>query len=138
MINVVGCWELGWNTPFKEVDLWEAPLRDLGIDTFYMSPITGILHGSVLEHSDMKVFLDAEREKGQTLVFVDEKGDENLTSFVHPQNATYVFGKVSFSAMVSFKIEGDVSVKIQTVKNSGLLWPHQAATIVLYDRMLKE
>lgn len=137
MINVVGCWELGWNTPIKEVELWEFPLRDLGVSNFYMSPVSGITNVAVSEHNDIKLFLDSEREKDQTLVFIDEHGEDILSSFTHPENATYVFGKTSFSPMSSFKIEGDRSVKIQTVINSGLLWSHQAASIVLYDRMLK-
>lgn len=137
MINIVGCWDLGWNTPIKEVDLWEYPLRDFGVDNFYMSPITGILNSSVSEHSDMKLFLDEERERGHTIVFIDEKGENDLVSFNHPINATYVFGKASFSPMTSFKKENDLSIRIKTVINSGLLWPHQAASVVLYDRMLK-
>lgn len=136
-IKIVGVWEMGWNTPIKEVELWQFPLKDFGVEKFYMSPISGILSDSVEEHSDLNQFLINERKLGRQIIFVDEKGEQDLTSFKHPANATYVFGRTSFSPMVAFKKPEDLSVKIKTINDSGLLWSHQAAAIVLYDKIIK-
>lgn len=51
IVKVAGIWELGWNTPIKEIELWEYPLRDFGVDAFYMTPITGIQSQFVQEAS---------------------------------------------------------------------------------------
>ena len=136
-IKVVGVWELGWNTPIKELDLWEYPLCEYGVDHVHMSPISGIRSDFVTEHHDLSLFLDSERELKNPIIFADERGTEILDDFVHPENAVYVFGKGSFRPMVSYFKPGDISVRIVTPRNSGLLWPHQAATILLHDRYLK-
>jgi hypothetical protein len=134
-IAVAGLWELGWNTPIKEIDLWEHPLKDFGVTTFYMTPVTGIFNPYVQERHGMEDIL---RENAHlTFVFVDERGTEDLTTFEHPEHALYIFGRSSTSAMAAWGREGDRSLVIPTVQNSGTLWPHQAAAIVLYDRMLK-
>ena len=62
-------------------------------------------------------------------VYIDEKGNLPLHDFQHPKNALYIFGKAGYSPW-----HGGVSVYIET---EGRLWPHQAACIVLYDRMMK-
>jgi hypothetical protein len=49
MVVVAGMWELGWNTPIKEIDLWRYPLKDFGVDRFYMTPISGIESKKVIE-----------------------------------------------------------------------------------------
>ncbi len=135
MIRVAGIWELGWNTPLKEIELWEFPLRDFGVERFYMTPISGIASNAVTERAAMEEVLSENSD--MTIVFVDERAPVSLTTFVHPENALYVFGKASLSSMVAYGRTQDRAVKIDTVANAGLLWPHQAAAIVLYDRMLK-
>ena len=52
MIKIAGLWELGWNTPIKEVEQWEFPLRDYGVDEFIMSPVSGISNNAVKEVPD--------------------------------------------------------------------------------------
>jgi hypothetical protein len=138
MIKVAGVWELGWNTPIKEIELWEYPLRDFGVDELHMSPVSGISSLFVHEHSNLGPWIDQERVNGNTIVFVDENGVTDLDDFEHPENAVYVLGKASLSAMVAYGLEQDLSVKIKTKMNAGLLWPHQAITIVLNDRFKKE
>lgn len=137
-VHIIGTWELGWNTPIKEVDLWQYPLRDLGVDRFYMEPVSGIRNDEVTEVSDMSATIQEHRDQNFTVVFVDEKGTVELEDFVHPENALYVFGKATMSPFVAYKKDGDQSLYISTKLNGGLLWPHQAATLVLYDRMKKE
>jgi tRNA(Leu) C34 or U34 (ribose-2'-O)-methylase TrmL len=135
IIKVAGIWELGWNTPIKEVELWEYPLRDLGVNEFYMTPITGIQASSVQERNSMEEIL--EENKNLTIVFLDERGKTSLKDFKHPKNALYVFGKASLSAMSAYGNKESISVKIDTIENKGLLWPHQAVAITLYDRFMK-
>lgn len=134
-VRVAGLWELGWNTPIKEIELWEYPLRDFGVDTLYMVPITGIRSRFVQERASLEEIL--EESHGCRIVFVDERAERSLAKFDHPPNALYVFGKANFSPLLSYKREGDLAIRIDTIANKGLLWPHQAAAIVLHDRFLK-
>jgi len=133
--TIAGFWELGWNTPIKELDLWKFMLREFEIEEFYMIPVSGIQSKSVKERHSLKEVLD--ENKDHTVVFVSELADIPLSTFVHPERALYVFGKANFSPFLNLKREKDLAVKIETAQNSGLLWPHQAAAIVLYDRVTK-
>jgi tRNA(Leu) C34 or U34 (ribose-2'-O)-methylase TrmL len=135
VVKVAGLWELGWNTPIKEIELWEYPLRDFKVDDFYMSPVTGIDSNFVKERKYFEEIL--EENKDLSFVYVDEASETSLAEFAHPNKALYIFGKASFSPMAMYKKSKDLSVRIDTAENKGLLWPHQAAAIVLYDRMVK-
>lgn len=137
LVKIVGLWELGYNTPLIELDQWQYPLRDFSVDEFYMTPVTGIRSDYVKEIHDMAEFLDQQRNMGLQIVFVDEKGTTELQQFEHPQNVVYVFGKASISPMQAYYKEGDQSLLIRTKFNGGLLWPHQCAVTILYDRMNK-
>ena len=132
MIKVVGCWELGWSTPIMEFDLWTYPLRDFSVDEHIMTPVSGI-DSNVTEVKSIQEAIDD--NPGLIPVYVDEDGDTPLTEFEHPENALYIFGKANYSPFATVGKKG-VSVRIET-KEHGLLWPHQAACIVLYDRFLK-
>lgn len=137
VVKVAGLWELGWNTPIKEIDLWEFPLRDFGVDKFYMSPVSGIDHSMVEERHSIEEVLKEAREIGTAVVFVDEKGTASLKDFHHPADVLYVFGKSGLNPLTAYGQKGDLSVVIETKVNGGILWPHQAAAIVLYDRFKK-
>lgn len=134
-VRVAGFWELGWNTPIKEIELWEYPLRDFGVETLYMTPITGIQSSFVQERASLEEIL--EENKDLKIVFCDERAEASLVDFKHPKDALYVFGKANFSPLLGLMRKGDLAVKIDTVENKGMLWPHQAASIILYDRFLK-
>ena len=135
MIKIAGLWELGWNTPIKEVDLWIYPLKDFGVDEFYMTPITGIASKKVQERACLEDIID--ENKDLIKVFVDERAETKLSEFKHPKDVLYIFGKANFSPFLSFMKEGDLSIKIETHLNRGLLWPHQAMSIILYNRLVK-
>lgn len=138
MIKVAGIWEQGWNTPFLECDLWEYPLRDFSVDQHYMVPVTGI-QKPVTERHSIQDILDENPDL--TVVWIDEYGETLLSDFIHPQNALYIVGRTSTRPIVQFSKPGDLSVRIETKpdgSNQGMLWSHQAATVVLYDRLLKE
>jgi tRNA(Leu) C34 or U34 (ribose-2'-O)-methylase TrmL len=136
-VRVVGFWERGWNTPMHEMDLYEMIIRDFAVDGFHMSPVSGILNEYVTEHASYDDAVVAMRATGSKMVFVSESATTNLADFTHPEDATYVMGKVSFDPMVTYFQEGDEAIVIPTNVNQGLLWPHQALGIVLYDRLMK-
>ncbi len=131
-VVIAGVWELGWNTPIKEIDLWEYPLREFGVDKLFMSPVTGI-KARVTETDDISDSIKA--NKDLTVVFCHEDGETELANFEHPENALYVFGKANYSPFNNLTTENSMSLKIQTKLNKGLLWPHQAACVILYDRL---
>ena len=124
-------WELGWNSPISEFDLWNFPLREFEVDEFCMTPISGI---------DRKVTEFASIEEGIAsfpelvpIVF-DERGEVDLEEFKHPQDALYIFGKANYSPLINLDC---MSVSIRTPQNKGMMWPHQVATMVLYNRWIK-
>lgn len=133
-VKVAGLWELGWSAPLTEHDLWQFPLRDFGVDAWFMSPVSGIRSDQVTEVSDLTEVINSTDHE---VVFVDDKGDTSLRDFVHPENALYVLGKAGQSPMVSHRKAGDSAVCIDTHANGGMLWPHQAISIILYDRLVK-
>lgn len=136
MITVVGSWEMGWNTPIKEMDLWEFVNKEFNVNAFHMFPASGIFNNNVIESNTLdEVF--AKLPNDHVRIFLDENGETDLVNFVHPVNAVYVLGKSGFSPIAGYKRPTDLSVKIATPTNSGLFWPHQALSIVLYDRFLK-
>lgn len=132
---VAGLWELGWNTPIKEFDLWVHPLRDFGCHEFYMAPVSGIAV-DVTEVPNLGDLISAQRRL-RPIVFVDEAGATPLPEFEHPDDALYVFGRTSLSPLVAYGQDDDSSVVIPTQFDKGLLWAHQAASIVLYDKLVK-
>ena len=134
VVKISGCWELAWNTPIKEKDLWML-LRDFGVDEWCMSPISGIDHGKVTEYRDHTEAI--KKNPKLKVIYVDEAGEKPLSSFRHPKNCLYVFGRASMSPWVADGKPEKCSIRIDTPKNKALLWPHQAASIVLYDRFMK-
>jgi hypothetical protein len=133
-VVVAGIWEYGWNTPIKEADLWEMVIRDFAVDYFYMTPVSGIQSDWVVEKPSIESILAS--YPYFSVVFVDERGNEKLQEFKHPDKALYIFGRTSQSAIPS-KRDGDRTLSIETIANNGLLWAHQACALVLYDRLVK-
>ena len=129
-------WELGWNTPIKELDLWKFPMRDLGVDKLYMCPITDIVSSKVIEKATIQDVIDENPEL--QVVFVRETGTTSLIGFEHPENVLYITGKTNFSPFNDYKTEDSISLVVPTMVDKGLLWGHQAMSIVLYDRMIKQ
>jgi hypothetical protein len=128
MIKFAGTWDFGWNTPIKEIDMWQYPMMDYGFDNLIMAPVSGISNSFVTEYSDLELVLTEYRALDYQIIFVDEAGTETLENFEHPaDNALYVFGKAGFSPYVAYN----------TKMNQGLLWPHQALTLICADRLHK-
>jgi len=137
MIKVAGCWELGYSTPLIEFDHWAFMLRDFGVDEWYMAPVSGI-NKRVTELRDVLEALDLNPDL--TPVYVDENGEIPLPSFTHPEHAIYLTGKAGYSPWVAAGRPAGQSVRIPTQRETpskGLLWPHQALSILFYDRLIK-
>jgi hypothetical protein len=133
-VRVAGVWELGYNTPLMELDLWQYPLREFAVDEFVMSPVSGIRSEAVIEVHDLGVWLAKQTDQ---IVFLDEHGEIPLKEFTHPENCIYVLGKASMSTYRAYSKPGDLSVRIETPGNTGMIWQHQAVVVALYDRMMK-
>jgi hypothetical protein len=134
---VAGIWDLGYNSPIREIELWEFLLRDFGVTDFKMTPRSGVTSDFVEEFDRIEEVLEAHRSSGDAVVFIDEKSPHRLEAFTHPGDVLYVFGKVGYSP-IGYKKEGDLSISVETPMNSGTPWPHQIAALVLYDRFAKE
>lgn len=145
MIKVAGIWELGWNIPLSESYLWSFPLREYGVKEWAMTPVSGIIHNEAYAGMNLTEYHSpdemVEHFTGECVrVFVDEKGEIPLQDFVHPENAVYFFGNAGRSPMNTAKSmrEGDLSVKLVTVANNGVMWPHQCLVAVMHDRLVKQ
>jgi hypothetical protein len=145
-IKVAGRWELSWNTPIKEAELWNLVLRDFEIKDWYMWPVSGIRHNEeqsvhLHEYHDFKDIL--EDNKDIVHVYVEPNNPVyphngvDLRDFKHPKNVLYIFGSVGFNPIIGSKREKDLSVTIPTIQNKGVPWPHQCLFVVLYDRLVK-
>jgi hypothetical protein len=130
-VEVAGIWEQGWSVPITESNQWEVVLREFGVERLNMTPASGIVRSWVHEYPSIEELL--EDRKHLSTVFVDESAEVELSEFEHPKDALYVFGRVSYSPLGV--TEGE-SLKIGTPK-PGMMWPHQALAVVLYDRGLK-
>lgn len=135
MVKLAGAWDLAWNTPIKEIDLWEMVVREFCIDQLYMTPVSGINNKYVTERINMEDILYENRDLA--VVFLYEKADTVLKDFKHPENVLYIFGKVGPTMMPLYRPEQHEAVRIETPAITGLLWGHQCASILLYDRMIK-
>lgn len=133
MIQVAGTWELGWSAPHTEMTQWWSVMRSFEIPMLHMTPVSGLDHKLLREHTSFDEMLD-EAGRDLTPVFVHEDGECELRDFVHPDNALYVFGKANFSPFAAYG-KGELSVRIDCQK-MGMLWPHQALAIVMYDRSM--
>lgn len=131
MIVVASIWEQGWNTPIKEYDLWHYPLLEFNVDEFAVTPVSGILKNDVKEFHSVDELV---QHYGLPVILCSENGSNTLEDFVHPENALYLFNRTSGGGLEYLQ---DQSLKVETNSNQGNLWGHQAASIILYDRYLK-
>ena len=148
MIKVCGHWELSWNTPIKEAELWNLPLRDWKIKDWYMWPVSGIRHN---EHQKVTLherhtFEDVLAETQDVPhVYVEPYNaafpmyvPKDLREFEHPKDVLYIFGSAHYNPiMYNHARDQDTMVAVPTIGNKGVLWPHQCLITVFYDRLLK-
>ena len=145
-VTVVGGWELSWNSPIKEADLWELPLRDFEVSDWWMWPVSGIRNTQrAVTLSERGSLLDVLDEVQGTRVFVEPRNpvfeqtmnSEWLHEFEHPEDAVYIFGTAGHNPVVQAWKPGDLIVSLETMENKGVLWPHQVLVTVLHDRLVK-
>jgi len=129
VIEVAGTWELGWSAPITEVDQWWTVMREFNVERLNMTPISGIAKNWVHEYPSFDELL---ADRPLTPVFITENAPVELRDFEHPEDALYVLGKVSYSPFSDLS-QDHLSVRIDSPK-PGMLWPHQALAIVLYNR----
>lgn len=147
-ITVVGNWELGWNAPIKEVELWNFVLREFNVTDWWMWPVSGVRNSEeqqgvhLEERADLSTILS---EVTGPRVFVEPRNTtfpQTLDStwlhdFAHPDDAVYIFGSVYHNPVVSHWQEGELKVTLKTERDDGVPWPHQILLALLYDRMVK-
>lgn len=143
---VVGHWELSWNTPIKEAELWNLPIRDFGLTDWRMWPVSGIVHHeqavTLTEYPNFQSIL-ADLDDAVTRVFVEPNSEPfvldsvSLPDFKHPENVAYIFGSAHFNPTISNMRDQDLAVTVPTVLNDGVLWPHQCLVTIMYDRLVK-
>lgn len=129
-VEIAGVWELGWSAPITEYDQWWAVMRSFDISEMNMTPVSGIAKRGVNEYPTMEALIEA--KPYLTPVFVHEDAECGLTDFIHPLDALYIFGKANYSPFKD-QADGKMSVRIDCPK-MGMLWPHQALSIVMYER----
>lgn len=136
-VACIGAWEVGYSYPLLEAEHWRHPLREFGVTEWVMTPVSGIAVPGLREAPDMLAEIEAQA-RSRRIVFVDEKGLIDMRWYEHPDEACYVFGRSSFSPMRAYghQVEHE-SVVIPAGAGLGLLWAHQAAVMVLYDREVK-
>jgi len=132
-VKVIGLWDQGWFEPEVEYRLWRFPLRDFEVDDWYMIPVLPGVPDRVKQVPAIEYILASHQD--YEVVAVDEKGQEDLPEFKHPRRAIYVLGRAGRRA--TDVVPNVRSVRIPTPVNLALLWPHQAISVVLYDRWLK-
>jgi len=148
-IKIAGCWDV-WESAGREHEIhWRYMTKHFGVDTLYMTPITGIAEtlSPALDYTECEFIelptiqdvIDANPEF--TPIIVDENGTTALKDFIHPENVLYLFGKVAGGLLDKFGDSYD-SVRIPSWSkyseaSLALLHPHQAASIVLYDNRIK-
>lgn len=129
MIVIGAIWEQGWFDSKTELNLWQFPLRDLGADEFAMTPISELNNDKVTEFHSVK---DMVQHYGLPVIIVTEHGKEVSRNFKHPESALYLFNRTSGGELPVKPLH---TLRIETKINKGMLWGHQAASIILYDRL---
>ena len=87
MIVIASIWEEGWNTPIKELDLWHYPLQDFAVDELAMTPVTGILNGTVREFHNVD---DLVAHYGLPVILCTETGASELHYICSKERAVEV------------------------------------------------
>lgn len=146
MIQVVTHWEIGWNTPLLEADLWSLPLRDFGVRHWWVWPVTGIrcreAKVNLEERNDLREIL--EEVPNWKRVFFEPRNPSqfngpsvDLHNYQHTENAVWIFGSAHFCPPMQVGRDEDDYVTVPTHGNSGVLWPHQVFAIAAHDRLVK-
>jgi len=148
MIKVAGYWDIWFSHKENEYDIcWRFMLKHFGVDQAIMLPQLNVSSRIQLDHTEVELIEMDSIEDVINLninlvpIMIDERGATSLKTFEHPDNALYIFGRTGENAMDKFDVWNGHSVYIDSVESCNgmpLLHPHQACSIVLYDRMTKQ
>ena len=129
MITVVGMWERGYSEEqmFIEDTVWRQTVSAFAVDRFIMIPCP--------EYDTMQDAL-ASTTGDRVFMCYDSEGAEPLWSFIHPEDAVYIFGRPGDN-LVQYMNKGNYKVHIDTPNKVDMLGCSCVAA-VLYDRFLNE
>lgn len=146
-VKVVGYWDAWFQSRENEYDVcWRFMLKHFGVDQIIMLPRLGIRENLPLDYTDtdmieMNTIHEALAANPElTPIMVDERATTPIQEFQHPENVLYIFGRTGKNPMDEFTPWTGQSVVIPGVPQymgDPLLHPHQACSIILYDRMNK-
>lgn len=127
MITLVGRWEKDWLEYRVELFIWKQLCAAFKVDRLIMVGKTGNPRITIDQYDTME---DALASCSGTFVFLEPKGDINLSDFTHPTDAIYVFGNA-----MNHNLQYDGSkVRINTPTTTDM-FAFNAAAIVLADRL---
>jgi len=147
MIEVVSHWEIGWNTPLLEADLWLLPLRDFGVTDWWVWPVTGIRcreqRVNLHERPDLRTILQ-ETPSWRRVYFEPINPSQFsgpstlLNEYEHTDDAVWIFGSNHFCPPMQMgRDENADYVTLPSVEDAGVIWPHQIFVAAAYDRLVK-
>ena len=133
--------------PVMEAHQWNLALRDYGVSSWCMTPVSGVMH---LEESRVKLtefhsYDDLLESCGDLhRVFIEPRtAHQNPTTtwlheFEHPDDCVYCFGSAHLNPTLGrFRPFVDDVVSIKSVLDDGVPWATQCLMVVLYDRLVK-
>jgi hypothetical protein len=148
MVKVVGYWDRWFQHKENEYDVcWRFMLRHFGVDQIIMLPNLGVREKLPLDYTDTELVEMASVEEAILAnpdlvpIIVDERGTTTLREFTHPENVLYIFGRTGFNPLDVLQPWDGQAVNIEgnsPYVGDALLHPHQACSIMLYDRMMKQ
>lgn len=128
MITLIGAWESGWLDNKIELFMWKQLCAAFNVDRLVM---VGISDNTRITIDQYETVEEAIKSSGGDVILIEPKGEIMLGDFIHPQNATYVFG----NAMNHNLKQDGITVRIDTPTNTDM-FAVNAASIVLADRLL--
>lgn len=132
MVVVGSAWEIGWNTPEKEYDLWKFPMREFGVDKLAFTPVSAI-NTDIDEFTSFPAMVE---HYNLPVVICSDIGGIDIRDYKHPKDALYLLQRTSGGDLRGMFPKADV-ITIATPLEKGMMWGHQAASIIMYDRYLK-
>jgi len=96
-----------------------------------------------------KTYEDIMRVSGNPVFCVDKQSAElleekfkinKLTTYIHPINAVYIFGKNTGSIMAKHIVQFDHDFQLLTIDSpmNSVFWAEEAMAIILWDRWYKD
>jgi hypothetical protein len=108
-------------------------MKDFGVDEIAMTPVSGIrLNNKVKEFNSIE---DMVEYYNLPVIICARNGETSLEEFEHPKDALYLFNRTSGGEL---PVKKGLSLSIKTKLNAAMLWGHQAASIIMYDRFIKD